>query len=332
MADKLISQLEEGIPASTDHVIYDPSGSGYYKKAQVGNLPGGGGSGLTQLSTPTLTAAVISSSQINLSWTNVANESSYKLEWSPNGSSGWTQIGGTIAANTTTYSHTGLTAATQYYYRVSAIGDGVTYSDSGYGTDNDTTSAGSSGLPHTSNFTAANGTLLTAYTPDAGNEWTAELGTLEIQSNKASVLTDDGGGNSTILTDFEATEYTATVIATRVAGADRIIYIKFRYVDANNQMIIIITNNTIALYKYISGVLTAEGSTVVPSPTIADTSVHTFVLTVGATTCDLTCDGISSFTGRAIDASLSAGTLFGIGGSSSPFSAGDVTFDSVSAV
>lgn len=98
--------------------------------------------GLSALSTPTLTATVISSSEIDLSWTNVANESSYKLEWSPNGTSGWTQIGGTIAANTTTYNHTGLTAATHYYYRVTAVGDGVSYSDSGYGTDDDTTSAG----------------------------------------------------------------------------------------------------------------------------------------------------------------------------------------------
>jgi hypothetical protein len=103
-------------------------------------LPTGG---LTQLATPTLTATVAGSTQINLSWTNVANESSYKLEWSPNGTSGWTQIGGTIAANTTTYNHTGLTASTHYYYRVSAIGDGVTYSDSNLGTDDDITSAGS---------------------------------------------------------------------------------------------------------------------------------------------------------------------------------------------
>jgi hypothetical protein len=113
------------------------------------------GSGATPLSTPTLTASVISSTQIDLSWTNVANESSYRLEWSPNGSSGWTQIGGTIAANTTTYSHTGLTPSTAYYYRVTAVGDGVTYSDSGYGTDNDTTSAAGPSLENLT-FTAAN--------------------------------------------------------------------------------------------------------------------------------------------------------------------------------
>lgn len=97
------------------------------------------GTVLTQLSTPALTATVIGNTEIDLGWTNVANESSYKLEWSPNGSSSWTQIGGTIAANTITYNHTGLTSATHYYYRVSAIGDGVTYSNSGYGTDDDVT-------------------------------------------------------------------------------------------------------------------------------------------------------------------------------------------------
>ena len=145
MGVKLSDLSTETSPASSDIMMIADPATGIAKKITVSALKtfldSLGGAGLTPLSTPTLTATVISSSQIDLSWTNVANESSYMLEWSPNGSSGWTQIGGTIAANTTTYSHTGLTAATAYYYRVKAVGDGVTYSDSGYGTDNDTTSA-----------------------------------------------------------------------------------------------------------------------------------------------------------------------------------------------
>jgi hypothetical protein len=157
MADKLISQFEEGIPVGSDFVLYDPGGSGFYKKSQVGNLPDGG-AGLITLSTPTLTAAVISSTQINLSWTNVANETSYKLEWSANGTTGWTQIGGTIAANTTTFNHTGLTASTPYYYRVSAVGDGVTYATSGFGSANGTTSgAGDVTAPTVVSATVPNG-------------------------------------------------------------------------------------------------------------------------------------------------------------------------------
>jgi hypothetical protein len=64
------------------------------------------------------------------------------LEWSPDGSTSWTQIGGTIAAGTLSYAHTGLTAGTNYYYRMTTVGDGVTYSNSGYATANATTTSG----------------------------------------------------------------------------------------------------------------------------------------------------------------------------------------------
>lgn len=64
-----------------------------------------------------LTATVASSSQINLAWTaGSANQTGFKIERSLNGST-YTQIA-TTAANVTSYSNTGLTAATLYYYRV----------------------------------------------------------------------------------------------------------------------------------------------------------------------------------------------------------------------
>ena len=77
-------------------------------------------------------------SSITLTWTTVANASSYMLEWSANGTSGWTQIGGTLSQATITYNHTTLTSGVQYFYRISSIGDGVNYLTSGYVTANDT--------------------------------------------------------------------------------------------------------------------------------------------------------------------------------------------------
>jgi hypothetical protein len=102
---------------------------------------GGGGSTLTQLSTPTLSATTISSTAIDVAVGSVTNASSYNLDWSANGTSGWTSL----ATASGTYHHTGLTASTPYYYRARAVGDGTTYSNSNYATANATTSAASSG-------------------------------------------------------------------------------------------------------------------------------------------------------------------------------------------
>ena len=66
-----------------------------------------------------LTATAASSSQINLSWTDNANdETGFDLESSTDGTN-FAKITD-LGANTTTYSHTGLNASTKYYYRIRA--------------------------------------------------------------------------------------------------------------------------------------------------------------------------------------------------------------------
>ena len=66
-----------------------------------------------------LTATAVSSSQINLAWTdNSALEDGFKIERSLNNSS-WTQIA-TVGRNVTTFASTGLAANKTYYYRVRA--------------------------------------------------------------------------------------------------------------------------------------------------------------------------------------------------------------------
>jgi len=94
---------------------------------------------LPQLAAPVLTAVSASTTQIDLSWVDVSNESSYKIEWSASGVGGWTQIGGTIAAGSTSYSHTGASAATLYFYRITAVGDNINFIDSGFGYANERT-------------------------------------------------------------------------------------------------------------------------------------------------------------------------------------------------
>jgi len=98
-----------------------------------------------------LTASAASATSINLSWTdNSNNETGFKLERSPTGTGNtWSQIPNASTVITgTTYSNTGLTANTVYYYRVratSANGDS-TYSNIANATTLTTAPAAPSGL------------------------------------------------------------------------------------------------------------------------------------------------------------------------------------------
>ena len=65
-----------------------------------------------------LTATAVSSSRIDLAWSDVTGETGYKIERSTDGIN-WTQIA-TTGANVTSYSNTGLNSATTYSYRVTA--------------------------------------------------------------------------------------------------------------------------------------------------------------------------------------------------------------------
>ena len=73
----------------------------------------------TPPTTPTnLTAAPVSSSQINLNWTASIDDVrvvGYEVERSLDGSTGWALIG---TASSTSYPSTGLSSGTTYFYRV----------------------------------------------------------------------------------------------------------------------------------------------------------------------------------------------------------------------
>jgi hypothetical protein len=71
-----------------------------------------------------LNANAVSSSQINLTWTdNSSGESGFKLERSTDDSTGWEEVA-TPAANVVTTSDTGLATGTTYYYRLRATNSG----------------------------------------------------------------------------------------------------------------------------------------------------------------------------------------------------------------
>jgi len=89
-----------------------------------------------------LAAAVISSSQINLSWTdNSTNETAFRVERAPAAAGPWTYIGSTTL---TGYGDSGLAASTTYYYRVAAYNS---YGTSAYTNTASAITQAASGLP-----------------------------------------------------------------------------------------------------------------------------------------------------------------------------------------
>ena len=75
-------------------------------------------------SAPTgLAATAIAPTRIDLSWTDTSSETGYRVERSPNGSSGWTEIA-SPSANQTSYSDLQVSAQQTYFYRVRGINSG----------------------------------------------------------------------------------------------------------------------------------------------------------------------------------------------------------------
>jgi hypothetical protein len=70
-----------------------------------------------------LSASALSSSQISLSWNASSGATSYKVQRSPDGATGWAQVGSSVS---TAFTDSGLVPSTTYFYRVLAsnsVGD-----------------------------------------------------------------------------------------------------------------------------------------------------------------------------------------------------------------
>jgi hypothetical protein len=116
-----------------------------------------------------LKAAAASSTQINLTWTdNASNETGFKIERKTGSGGTWAQVA-TAGANATSWSNTGLSASTAYYYRVRATNAG---GDSAYSAEaSATTLVVAPAAPTNLNSSAASTSQINlAWTDNAGNE------------------------------------------------------------------------------------------------------------------------------------------------------------------
>ena len=115
-----------------------------------------------------------------------------------------------------------------------------------------------------STFTAANGTALTAITPEVGGGWTAHNGTWTITGNKLNGVpnssrasVESGAANVVV----EATFRHAGTIGSGIL---------IRYVDANNHWFVYLTGTIMEIYEMAGGVLTQRASATVSQPSATD--------------------------------------------------------------
>ncbi len=175
-----------------------------------------------QLAIPgSFTATAISDTQINLTWTNVANEVNYQIERSLNGINGWSVINSPVA-NAVSYSNIGLTAETQYFYRIKAVADNITFLDSEYASANATTEAAVTGTPPTSTFSATDWNTVTHVVRVYWNEeitsstagWTLYVNDISVPFNvsiQAGVITAIIPNTPTVDGDTMRAEYNAEI-------------------------------------------------------------------------------------------------------------------------
>jgi hypothetical protein len=167
-----------------------------------------------------LQATAISSTRIDLSWTdNSSNETGFEIHRASSSGGSFSLIH-TTTANVTTYSNTGLTASTAYYYKVRAVNGSGNTSFTLEATA--TTSAGTVPIAPTNlaTSTVTNSSILITWTDNSSDETGFEV-ERSVDNNSSFVLVNTTAAGATSYNDTgldEGRRYYYRVRATNGAG------------------------------------------------------------------------------------------------------------------
>lgn len=169
-----------------------------------------------------------------------------------------------------------------------------------------------SAFVHESQFTAANGTAITSYTPDLGNTWSEMFGSdSEIQGNAWSPITAGGNGYTAILTTVAPQNYTMRMQYTRSNTSNQLIF-GMRRVDDNFFIAGNVFLNQVQI-AYSAGAGTFPVGQQTWNPTVVslnDTNPHILEFVVSGTTVTVISDGETLGTLTGISASVNGSGIY----------------------
>jgi hypothetical protein len=225
------------------------------------NVPGvtSQSSSLVQLSAPAgFTATADGENEIDLSWSDVSNESSYLIEWSLTGSGGWTTLSEPVA-DATTANHTGLASGDTRHYRIKAVGDGVSFTDSAYATASATTEDPADLDAPNFTFLPANGATDHPINKEiviTSDEALLKTDGTEItDANVAALLilkeTNGAGANIAFTATIDVTKTIITITPTTHYGDNQVVYVAINNVeDASGNEITVAESVTFTTTEY----------------------------------------------------------------------------------
>jgi hypothetical protein len=212
------------------------------------------------LSAPSnFTAVADGENDIDLSWDDVSNESSYLIEFSLTGSGGWSTLA-TPAANVTTSTQSGLGSGDIRYYRIKSIGDGVNFGDSAYSSviSGQTESSGDVTAP-TFIFLPASGNVvwtvnrpitITANEPIRNTDG-SEITNLNVAALLVLKETNSGGTNIAFTATIDSAKQIIIVTPTVQYGENQLVYVAINNVeDVNGNEVTVAISSTFTTTDY----------------------------------------------------------------------------------
>lgn len=239
----------------------------YYNGVSIANWtkPSSEVSNLTLLSAPAnFAAAANGETAIDLTWTNVTNNSGYQVYFSlTGGTGGWTSLA-ILAADVVTYTHSGLSAGDQRFYRIKALGDQITYQDSNFSFADETIPAAGDVTAPVPTFLPANGN--TTWTVNRSLTITFDE---PIQNTNATAVTDanvaalltlkqtnSGGADIGFTATINPGKTVITITPTTHYGANQLVYlavVNFEDVNGNEQTTPQAITFTTTAYTFFNG-------------------------------------------------------------------------------